>query len=144
MDLWIIWLILAGILVVVEMLTLTFYLLWLGIGALAAAIIDMIWPGAIVLEVVVGCAVALILTLFTRNLTRRIHSSNVYKDALDELIGKQGVVLEDIASEVAGIVKVGNETWSAIAEEQIVKGESIRVVSRGSAVLKVEKWGGSN
>jgi len=61
---------------------------------------------------------------------------------VDELVGKQGIVLEDIAADVPGIVKVGNETWSAVSHEQLLKGEAVRVVSRGSAVLQVEKWGG--
>jgi membrane protein implicated in regulation of membrane protease activity len=142
MELWVIWLILAGILIVVEMLTLTFYLLWLAIGAVIAAVIDWFWPGYFVLELVVGCIVVIILTIFTGPITRRFHASKGFKDAVDELVGKQGIVLEAIAAEVPGIVKVGNETWSAVSHEQLLKGEVVRVVSRGSAVLQVEKWGG--
>jgi membrane protein implicated in regulation of membrane protease activity len=142
MELWAIWLILAGILVVVEMLTLTFYLLWLGIGAVVAAVIDWIWPGSLVLELVALCIVALILTIFTGPLTRRFHSSRGFKDAVDELVGKQGIVLEEVTGEAPGIVKIGNETWSAVSNEPLLKGESVKVVSRGSAVLQVEKWGG--
>lgn len=137
-----IWLIIAGILIVVEMLSLTFYLLWLAIGAVIAAVIDLISPGAILLEVVIGCASALILTVFTKPLTRRFQSSRGFKDAVDELVGKQGIVLEDIAAGAHGIVKVGNETWSAVSEEPLNKGDSVVVVSRGSAVLQVTKWGG--
>ncbi|WP_141505238.1 NfeD family protein [Paenibacillus luteus] len=142
MDLWVIWLIAAGVLVIVEMLTLTFYLLWLAIGAVFAAIIDFIFPGGLVLEVIVGCAVALILTIFTKPLTRRVRASRGFKDAVDELVGKQGIVLENVSSDAPGIVKVGNETWSALSNEHLAKGETVIVVSRGSAVLQVEKWGG--
>lgn len=139
LELWIIWLIIAGVLIVVEMLTLTFYLLWLGIGAAAAALVDVLFPGAFLLEVVVGCAVALVLTLFTKPLTRRLHSSREFKDAVDELVGKQGVLLEGIGVNIPGIVKIGNETWSAIADEPIFKGDKVVVISRGSAVLKCRK-----
>ncbi|CAM3982884.1 NfeD family protein [Paenibacillus alkaliterrae] len=142
MELWVVWLILAGIMVVVEMLTLTFYLLWLGIGAVFAAVIDLFFPGALVLEVVIGCVVVLILTVFTKPITRRFHASHDYKDVMDELVGKQGIVLEAVAADAPGIVKVGNETWSATSGVPLVKGESIIVVSRGNAVLLVEKWGG--
>ena len=142
MELWVIWLILAGILIVVEMLTLTFYLLWLGIGAVAAAVIDLIWPGSLVLELVVGCIVVLVLTIFTGPISRRFHSSRGFKDAVDELVGKQGIVLEEVAPDKPGIVKVGNETWSALSNEPLPRGEAVVVISRGSAVLQVEKWGG--
>lgn len=142
MELWVIWLIFAGVLLVVEMLTLTFYLLWLGIGAAVAAIIDLLWPGALVLEVAACCVVVIILTVFTRPIMRRFHSSHGYKDVVDELVGRQGLVLEDVAADAPGIVKVGNETWSAVSNELLLKGETVIVINRGSAVLQVEKWGG--
>lgn len=142
MELWLIWLIVAGVLIVVEMLTLTFYLLWLGLGALAAAIVDVIIPGALLLEVIIGCAVALLLTVFTKPITRRIRKARGFTDAVDELVGLQGTVLEDISADQPGIVKVGSETWSAKANESIKKGESVIVVSRGSAFLQVSKWRG--
>ncbi|MHA6483056.1 NfeD family protein [Paenibacillus sp. strain BS8-2] len=142
MDWWLIWLIAAGILIVIEMLTLTFYLLWLGIGALAAALVDVIAPDALLLQVIIGSIVALILTIFTKPLTRRMQIGKGFKDAVDELVGMQGTVLEDIRPDAPGIVKVGSETWSATSEESIIKGESIIVVSRGSAFLQVNKWGG--
>jgi len=142
MDLWLIWLIIAGVLIVVEMLTLTFYLLWLGVGALAAAIVDVIYPGALLLEVIVGCIVALLLTVFTKPLTRRFQVGKGFRDAVDELVGMQGTVLEPIDPDTPGIVKIGSETWSAKSTESISKGETIIVISRGSAFLQVNKWGG--
>ncbi|GKU80380.1 NfeD family protein [Paenibacillus sp. L3-i20] len=142
MELWLIWLIVAGLLIVVEMLTLTFYLLWLGIGALAAAVVDVIAPGALLLEVVIGCTVALLLTVFTKPLTRRIQHSRGFKDSVDELVGMSGTVLEAVGTDKPGIVKVGNETWSALSDETIEKGESIIVVGRGSAILHVNRRGG--
>ncbi|MDF2837437.1 MAG: hypothetical protein K0Q63_3077, partial [Paenibacillus sp.] len=51
-------------------------------------------------------------------------------------------VVEDIRPDTPGIVKVGSETWSATSEESIGKGETVIVVSRGSAFLQVNKWGG--
>lgn len=137
-----IWLIVAGILIVAEMLTLTFYLLWLGIGALAAAIVDFIVPGAWLAEVIVGGAVALVLTAYTKPLTRRFQKSKGFKDAVDELVGMTGTVVEDISADAPGVVKVGSEVWSAEADEPIGKGETVVVVNRGSAMLQVTKWGG--
>ncbi len=142
MDLWLIWLIVAGLLVLAEMLTLTFYLLWLGIGALAAMIVDFIIPGAWVAEVVAGCVVALLLTVFTKPLTRRLVKARGFKDAVDELVGKEGTVIEEIGAGQRGIVKVGGELWSAESEEILRKGETVVVVERGSALLQVAKRGG--
>lgn len=64
MVVWVFWLIAAGVLFVVEMMTLTFYLLWLSIGALAAGLVSLIVPEAILFQVVLGSLVALGLTIF--------------------------------------------------------------------------------
>ncbi|WP_198041910.1 NfeD family protein [Paenibacillus larvae] len=54
MDWWIIWLVIGIILIVAEMATLTFYLLWLGIGSLAASLAALIVPGHVLIQILVG------------------------------------------------------------------------------------------
>lgn len=142
MELWSIWLIIGGILLVVEMLTFTFYLLWLGLGAVVAAAVAWIAPDAFVLQILAGCLTALILTFFTKPLTQRFRTSRGFKDVIDEMIGKQGIVLETIEPGKHGIVKVGNETWSASSNEQLLKDEIVIVVERGNTIIEVQKWGG--
>ncbi|MNP79738.1 hypothetical protein D3C76_1776500 [compost metagenome] len=65
-----------------------------------------------------------------------------FKDAVDELIGKEGTVIEEISAGQRGIVKVGGELWSAESDESLKKGETVVVVDRGSALLQVTKRGG--
>jgi membrane protein implicated in regulation of membrane protease activity len=142
MELWSIWLIIGGVLLIVEMLTFTFYLLWLGIGAVVAAAVAWIAPDAIVLQILAGCLTALILTFFTKPLTLRFRTSKGFKDVIDELIGKQGIVLEAIEPGKHGIVKVGNETWSASSHEYLEKDEIVIIVERGNTIVEVQKWGG--
>jgi membrane protein implicated in regulation of membrane protease activity len=142
MELWAIWLIIGGILLIAEMLTLTFYLLWLGIGAWVAAVVAWIAPDGMVLQILAGCIAALALTFFTKPLTQRIRLSKGFIDPIDEMIGKEGVVVEEIALGKHGIVKVGNETWSASSQGYLPKGEMIIVVARGTTIVEVKKWGG--
>lgn len=139
---WIFWLVIGGGLIVAEMVTLTFYLLWLGIGALMACLTSLIFPDALLLQVIVGCAAALILTFFTKPLTRKVRNSKGFRDAVDDLVGKQGLVVEEIGVHSMGVVKVGSETWSAKANLPLAVGEQVIVIHRGSAILEVEKWGG--
>lgn len=143
MEIWAIWLIIAGVLLIVEMLTLTFYLLWFGLGALAAAAIAWLLPDSFAAQALTGSAVVIVLTIFTKPLTRRFRRSRGFKDAVDDMVGRQGIVLEDIAADKPGIVKVGGDTWSAVSDEFLGKGETVIIVSRGSAVLEVRRWGGS-
>jgi len=142
MEMWMIWAAVGVILIVAEMMTLTFYLLWLGIGALVAGIVSWLLPEAYFLQVLVGGFIVVGLTVFTRPLTRRIRQSRGYKDAVDELIGKRGEVVQAIGENALGVVRIGSETWSASAGTAIAQGEQVIVVSRSSTVVQVEKTGG--
>jgi membrane protein implicated in regulation of membrane protease activity len=139
MALWAIWLVVGVLLIIAEMATLTFYLLWLGIGALAAALVAILMPDAIVLQVFVGIVVALFLTFFTKPITRRMRSSIGFTDVIYQLEGQEGLVIGDIPLEGLGIVKVGNETWSAQSEVPLSKGTPIIVVQSYNTILKVQK-----
>ena len=61
------------------------------------------------------------------------------KTNIDAIIGRRGVVLQNIARNVDGLVKVGNEQWRARAEEDIEKGGEIVVISVSGVTLIVEK-----
>jgi membrane protein implicated in regulation of membrane protease activity len=139
MALWAIWLVVGVLLIIAEMATLTFYLLWLGIGALAAALVAILMPDAIVLQVFVGIVVALFLTFFTKPITRRMRSSIGFTDVIYQLEGQEGLVIGDIPLEGLGIVKVGNETWSAQSEVPLSKGTPIIVVQSYNTILQVQK-----
>jgi membrane protein implicated in regulation of membrane protease activity len=139
MALWAIWLVIGVLLIIAEMATLTFYLLWLAIGALAAGLVALVTPDFILLQVLVGVVVALILTFYTKPLTRRMRSSRGYTDVIYELVGREGLVIEDIPLEGLGIVKVGNETWSAQSELPLGKGTPIIVMQSSSTILQVQK-----
>jgi membrane protein implicated in regulation of membrane protease activity len=142
MEWWVIWLIIGGVLLIAEMLTLTFYLLWLGLGAVISAAVALLAPDWFSFQALSGGVTALLLTIFTKPLTRNLRESRGYRDAIYDLVGKQGIVLEAIAPDKPGIVKVGNETWSAISIEILQMDDKVRVISRGTTVLEVQKWGG--
>jgi membrane protein implicated in regulation of membrane protease activity len=139
---WIIWLVIAAILLIAEVFTLTFYLLWLGLGAVAGGLISLVLPEAYLLQVVVGGLTAVVLTVFTKRLTKRLRASRGFRDAIDDLIGKKGMVVEATGDNGLGIVRIGNEIWSARADGPLAEGEQVIVIHRGSTVLDVQKWEG--
>lgn len=141
MVMWVFWLIIAGVLFAVEMMTLTFYLLWLSIGALAAALVSLLMPEGILLQVVIGSLVALGLTLFSKPLVSKLRSSRGFKDMGTEIIGRQGVVTEPIEPGRYGQVKVGGDIWSASSVQSLQKDEIVKVVKRGTTIIEVERWG---
>ncbi|MBW4081119.1 NfeD family protein [Paenibacillus sp. S150] len=141
MVVWVFWLIAAGVLFVVEMMTLTFYLLWLSIGALVAGLVSLLLPDAILLQVVAGSLVALGLTVFSKPLVARFRSSKGFKDTGTEIVGRQGLVVEPIEPGRYGQVKIGGDTWSATSIEPLGKDEVVKVVGRSSTIIEVVRWG---
>ncbi|SEO52476.1 Membrane protein implicated in regulation of membrane protease activity [Paenibacillus sophorae] len=137
---WIIWFIAAGILLVAEMLTLTFYLLWLCIGAVAAGLVSLAAPGAVLIQVLTGCLVALGLTLFSKPVVSRFRASQGFKDIGTDIVGREGIVVRPIEPGRYGQVKVGGDIWSAASLQQLSVDEKVRVISRGNTIIEVERW----
>jgi Membrane protein implicated in regulation of membrane protease activity len=143
MEWWAIWLIAAGLLLIAELLTLTYYMLWLSAGAVVAAVVSLLAPDDFLLQSLIGGVAALALTGLTKPLTRRFKVGKGFRDTHEDLVGKQGVVIAKISPDRPGIVKVGSETWSAASKEELDLDERVTVVGRSSTVLEVQKTGGN-
>ena len=138
---WILWLILGVILIIAEIFTLGFVLLWFGIGALAAALVGflgfgLIWQFLAFAGVSIGLT-AMSRTIFARYLPHG--DGNAMKSGVDSLPGKIGTVTT--ASQGAlqeGAVKVFGSTWTAYpidGEADLVEGEKVEVIEvKGSSI----------
>ena len=112
MELWVLWIIVGMVLVIAELVTGTFYLLVLGVGAFAAAVVA--WAGGnALIQAFVGGAVAIGGAWFVH------HWHEAHRKA-DEgranfLDRGQPVVLEQWANESAGLarVKYRGTSWDA-------------------------------
>jgi len=91
------------------------------------------------LQVLVAVIVAVLLTIFTKPLTIHMRRSKGFTDVIYQLVGQEGLVIGDIPLEGLGIVKVGNETWSAQSEVPLIKGTPIIVVQSYNTILQVQK-----
>lgn len=112
MELWLLWVVAGFALVIAELVTGTFYLLVIGVGAFAGAVAA--WLGAsIFIQAVVGSAVALAGAWAVHHW----HSANRKDDqGRGNLLDRgQPVVLEGWSNESAGIarVKYRGASWDA-------------------------------
>lgn len=138
---WIPWLILGVALIVAEIFTLGFVLLWFGIGAVAAAVVGLL-GGGIFLQFLVFAIVSIALTAMSRTILAKYFyhdDKNAMKSGVDALPGKIGTVSE--ASKGAlneGAVKVFGSIWTAYpieGESELIAGEKVEVVEvRGSSI----------
>ena len=72
---------------------------------------------------------------------RYIHGRTAVKATktnIDTIIGKTGIVQQDINPGTDGIVRVGKEQWRAQAEETIKEGSTITVTSISGVTLTVK------
>ena len=139
--LWILWLVLGVGLIIAEIFTLGFVLLWFGIGAIAAALVGLL-GGGFLLQFLVFAIVSVGLTMMSRTIFANYFShgeGDRMKSGVDALPGKVGTVTA--ASKGAlneGAVKVFGSTWTAFPiddETKLIEGEKVEVVEvRGSSV----------
>ena len=82
------WLILLGILLIIEIITLGLTTIWFAGGALIAFLVAIL-GGAVWLQVVVFLAVSILLLLFTRPIAMKYMNKNVQKTNVDSLKGEK-------------------------------------------------------
>lgn len=139
--LWIVWLVLGVALIIAEVFTLGFVLLWFGVGAIVAALVGMLGFGFI-WQFAAFAIVSVALTAMSRTIfAKYLHHSeaDALKSGADALPGQIGTVT--ISSKGAlqeGAVKVFGSTWTAFPEDDetvLREGEKVEVVRvQGSSI----------
>lgn len=133
------WFIVGLVLIIFEIMTLTFILLWVGIAAIITGITALMFPSLSV-QLIVFSISTLLLLIYTRPLTRRWRkrTPNV-QSGVYALIGKDGIVIEKITNYKNGSVKIGGELWSATSDSMIDVGTRVVVVDIEGVTLKVKE-----
>jgi len=145
--LWIPWVILGLVLIVAEVFTPGFVLLWFGIGALAAGLASIVGVDSLAIQFVIFAAVSVILTAASRTIFVNYFSREKTGDSLrtgaDSLPGKIGTVVSSSRGAMnEGAVKVFGSTWTAYpadGEEPLEAGERVRVERMEGASLYVRR-----
>ncbi len=138
---WQIWLILAGLFIIGEMITIGFLVFWLAIGSLLAMVISLFAPDALILQTAVFVISSSLLILFTKPLVDKYITKKTIPTNVNTLIGKKAKVIVDINSlDCTGQVKVDGEIWSAKtnSEEIISKGSEVEILEIDGVKLLVQ------
>lgn len=117
---WQIWLIIAGICLIIEIMTVGFLIFWFAIGALIAMIVSLFTKNLII-QTSVFVLSSTILIFATKPFVKKFtNNKNAIKTNVYSTVGKIGIVTQDIDSiHSLGQIKVGGETWSAIGINDI-------------------------
>ena len=148
--LWVLWFILGAILIVAEIFTTGFVLLWFGIGALVAAVAGFIGIDSLIIQFLIFAGISISLTAASRtifiNYFSREKSGQSLRSGVDSLPGKIGTVVSSSKGALhEGAVKVFGSTWTAYpapGEPPLEAGERVCVDSVEGASIYVKRVGG--
>ena len=146
---WIFWIILGAMLVIAEVFTSGFVLLWFGIGALAAGLAGLVGIHSITLQFLIFAVVSIALTAASRtifvNYFSREKSGGDLKSGFEGLPGKMGTVVSSSRGALhEGAVKVFGSTWTAYpadGEEPLEAGDRVVVERIQGASIYVRRVG---
>jgi membrane protein implicated in regulation of membrane protease activity len=140
-ELWWIWVIIGVLLIIGEIFTAGFFLIWFGIAAIIAGIIayfelSVVWQGAAFI------VISAILLAGTRRLADKFTKKQPPGIGADRFIGKTGVVLEEIDNDKnTGRIRVEEDQWRADSLEGdiIAEGSKVQVMKLEGTHMVVKK-----
>lgn len=115
---WYIWLILAGIFMIAEIMTVGFLIFWLGLGSLCAMVTSF-FTDNIIIQTAVFVVTSTLFIFCTRPFVKKLTKKDktVVTNAFS-IVGKKAIVLKDInPTDGTGQIKVDGQVWSAKCEE---------------------------
>lgn len=143
---WIVWTVLGVILIIAEIFTPGFVLLWFGVGALAAALAGAVGL-SLPFQFLIFLFVSVVLTALSRtifsNYFQHKNSDGALKMGVEALPGKIGtVVISSRGALQEGAVKVYGSTWTAYpaeGEEPLEAGDRVVVENLKGASIYVRR-----
>ncbi|MFD1659172.1 NfeD family protein [Streptomyces caeni] len=139
MDLWLIWLIIAAVLAVAEIFTLTAALAMLSAAALitaGSAAVGLPLP----FQLLVFTAVAIATVLFVRPIAlRHLLQPQVQRFGTDALVGRAAYVVSEVTG-LGGRIRIDGEEWTARAYDEtlvIPAGKTVDVIEINGATAIV-------
>ncbi|MFH1722623.1 MAG: NfeD family protein [Candidatus Altiarchaeota archaeon] len=141
MELLYIWVAIAVVLMIGELLSTTFYLAFISFGALVAALLAYL-GASVAIQIFAACVISALSLLFARPLAEKFMGKSKGESGVYSYVGETAVVLEAIDGvEDTGRIRAQSQEWKAVTKgnETIAKGEKVKVVAVDGTKLIVEK-----
>ncbi len=141
--LWWHWVVLGFVLMVLELLVPSFFLIWFGASAVCVGLIHLAFP-----EMALGWQVVswTVLSVALVVLWFQVFKSQVFKTRVGlsegEFVGEVALVIRDVRPFERGQIRfqkpvLGAEVWECIADQEIRAGERVKVLSVEGTLVKV-------
>ena len=139
---WVIWLVVAIIMFIIEVVTTGLATLWFALGAIVAMVMDLCGAplaSQIIVMAIVSVVSFILCMIWVRPKLESLRKKNVQRTNADRLIGRDGVVIVPLnGAEGKGQVKVDGQVWSAKSDSDIAEGIRVTVKAIEGVKLVVE------
>jgi membrane protein implicated in regulation of membrane protease activity len=130
-EIWWLWMGLAALLLICEIFTAGFFLLWFSIGAAGAGILAMLGIGRPA-QLIVFIIASGILFVFGRRFAERVTVKQPEGIGANRFVGMVGTVLEEIDNNAnTGKIRIAQDVWRAGSEDgTVIAVDSLAKVTR--------------
>ncbi len=133
-----IWLIVFVALSFFELTTVNLVSIWFAIGSLASFVTSLLVEEPTI-QIAVFVIVSFISLVCTKSIVKKLRTREIIPTNLDRVIGKIGVVTEEITKLEPGEVKVDGKRWSATSRKKINVGSKVEILSIDGVKLSVSE-----
>jgi len=139
---WVVWLVFAIIMFVIEVVTTGLATIWFAVGALVAMVMDLC-GAPLVAQIAVMAGVSIVCfvlcMIWIKPKLESLRKKNIQRTNADRLIGKDGIVIVPLnRMEGKGQVKIDGQVWSAKSDTDIAEGIKVTVKAIEGVKLVVE------
>lgn len=139
-NLWVLWLIVAAVMLVVEISTAALVSIWFVFGAVLTAIIAAFWDSFVAQVILFFVVSAIFLIVFRSMYKSKLKAGEASRKLDYSLIGRTASAAEEI-TQFDGKVLISDVYWKAICEDgvPIPNGSIVTVIGEDGTTLKVKK-----
>ena len=138
------WVVIGFVLIGVELIVPSFYLIWFGLGALMVGLLSAIFPTLggnvqVILWTLFSVALVILWFKFWRPGTKTLAGSSD-----TQIVGEIGMLTRPVEPFVRGEVRFqkplgGSDLWPCVSDDSIPIGERVRVVSAEGNLVRVAR-----
>ena len=135
------WVVLGIMLVVAEMLTTGFFIVFFGMSAFVVALLTRVLGIPFAWQWALFTVLSVVFLVTMRRLFKRVFTGDAKEgdDMDDDFVGKNATVVEAILPGQEGRVEFRGCTWAAEADAEIPVGTRVRIRSKENITLGVER-----
>ncbi len=132
------WICIGVILLILEILTSTFFVLFFGLAALSTALLLCFIIIPLHVQVLIFACISLLYVAFLRKALNHKKRQPSLPQNDEEFLGKLALVYESISRNSPGKVLIGDTLWKATSSQEIPKGGKVKIISQNNLTVEVK------